>query len=198
MKIILLDDHKIFGQSLKILLEEEETIEVCDYISNIDDFLERIDQDKYDILLIDINLKEEITGLDLIRNILSKNPKEKIIVLTSYELANYKDIAFEFGVKDFINKSIERDDLIRRIKNVYQGKSKENTKSIKDPLTNRELEVLEELIKGSRKKEIAQKLYISERTLYNHIANIYEKLGANNIVEAYNKAMELGYIYPFM
>lgn len=198
MKIILLDDHKIFGQSLKILLEEEETIEVCDYISNIDDFLERIDQDKYDILLIDINLKEEITGLDLIRNILSQNPKEKIIVLTSYDLANYKDISFGLGVKDFINKSIERDDLLRRIKNVYQGKSKESTKSIKDPLTNRELEVLEELIKGSRKKDIAQKLYISERTLYNHIANIYEKLGAKNIVEAYNKAMELGYIYPFM
>lgn len=198
MKILLLDDHKIFGQSLKILLEEEETIEVCDYISNIDDFLERIDQDKYDILLIDINLKEKITGLDLIRNILSQNPKEKIIVLTSYDLANYKDIAFGLGVKDFINKSIERDDLIRRIKNVHQGKSKESTKSIKDPLTNRELEVLEELIKGSRKKDIAQKLYISERTLYNHIANIYDKLGAKNIVEAYNKAMELGYIYPFM
>lgn len=198
MKIILLDDHKIFGQSLKILLEEEETIEVCDYISNIDDFLERIDQYDYDILLIDINLKEEITGLDLIRNILYQNPKEKIIVLTSYDLANYKDIAFGLGVKDFINKSIERDDLIRRIKNVYQGKSKESTKSIKDPLTNRELEVLEELIKGSRKKDIAQKLYISERTLYNHIANIYDKLGAKNIVEAYNKAMELGYIYPFM
>lgn len=198
MKILLLDDHKIFGQSLKILLEEEETIEVCDYISNIDDFLERIDQDKYDILLIDINLKEKITGLDLIRNILSQNPKEKIIVLTSYDLANYKDIAFGLGVKDFINKSIERDDLIRRIKNVHQGKSKESTKSIKDPLTNRELEVLEELIKGSRKKDIAQKLYISERTLYNHIANIYDKLGAKNIVEAYNKAMELGYIDPIM
>lgn len=198
MKIILLDDHKIFGQSLKILLEEEETIEVCYYISNIDDFLEKIDQYDYDILLIDINLKEEITGLDLIRNILSQNPEEKIIVLTSYDLANYKDIAFGLGVKDFINKSIERDDLIRMIKNVYQGKSKESTKSIKDPLTNRELEVLEELIKGSRKKDIAQKLYISERTLYNHIANIYDKLGAKNIVEAYNKAMELGYIYPFM
>lgn len=165
MKIILLDDHKIFGQSLKILLEEEETIEICDYISNIDDFLGKIDQYDYDILLIDINLKEEITGLDLIRNILSQNPKEKIIVLTSYDLANYKDIAFGLGVKDFINKSIERDELISRIKNVYQGKAKESTKSIKDPLTNRELEVLEELIKGSRKKDIAQKLYISERTL---------------------------------
>lgn len=198
MKIILLDDHKIFGQSLKILLEEEESIEICDYISDIDDFLGKIDQYDYDILLIDINLKEEITGLDLIRNILSQNSKEKIIVLTSYDLANYKDIAFGLGVKDFINKSIERDDLIRKIKNVYRGKSKENTKSIKDPLTNRELEVLEELIKGSRKKDIAQKLYISERTLYNHIANIYDKLGAKNIVEAYNKAMELGYIDPIM
>ncbi|MDY3005927.1 LuxR C-terminal-related transcriptional regulator, partial [Anaerococcus porci] len=59
-------------------------------------------------------------------------------------------------------------------------------------------EVLKELIKGESKKEIAKKLFISERTLYNHIANIYDKLRAKNIVEAYNKAMEIGYINPVM
>lgn len=197
MKIILLDDHKIFGQSLKMLLEEQEEIS-CTYVSKVQEFLKMIEKDAYDIFLIDINLKDEKTGLDLIKDLIDENPKQKIIVLTSYDLDNYKDMAFDLGVRDFINKSVEIEELLERIKNVYKGKFKKIDKYITDPLTKREIEVLEELVKGASKKDIAGKLFISERTLYNHIANIYDKLRAKNLVEAYNKAMELGYIDPVM
>lgn len=197
MRIILLDDHKLFGESLKMLLEEYEEIS-CDYVSKVQEFLEMIEKETYDIFLIDINLKDEKTGLDLIKDLLADNPKQKIIVLTSYDLDNYKDMAFDLGVRDFINKSVETYELLERIKNVYKGSYKKIDKYITDPLTKREIEVLEELIKGSSKKDIATKLFISERTLYNHIANIYDKLRAKNLVEAYNKAMELGYINPVM
>lgn len=197
MRIILLDDHKLFGESLKMLLEEYEEIS-CDYVSKVQEFLEMIEKETYDIFLIDINLKDEKTGLDLIKDLLADNPKQKIIVLTSYDLDNYKDMAFDLGVRDFINKSVETYELLERIKNVYKGSYKKIDKYITDPLTKREIEVLEELIKGSSKKDIAAKLFISERTLYNHIANLYDKLRAKNLVEAYNKAMELGYINPVM
>ncbi|NMW84321.1 response regulator transcription factor [Peptoniphilus sp. AGMB00490] len=197
MKIILLDDHKIFGESLKMLLEEQEEIS-CAYVSKAQDFLKMIQKNAYDIFLIDINLKDDKTGLDLIKDLVDYNPKQKIIVLTSYDLDNYKDMAFKLGVKDFINKSVETHELLERIKNVNNGNYKKMNKSIIDPLTNREIEVLKELIKGGSKKDIAMKLFISERTLYNHIANIYHKLQAKNIVEAYNKAMEIGYINPVM
>ena len=197
MKIILLDDHKIFGESLKMLLEEQEDIS-CVYVSKGQEFLKMIKKETYDIFLIDINLKDDKTGLDLIKDLIEDNPKQKIIVLTSYDLDNYKDMAFDLGVKDFINKSVETHELLERIINVYKGNYKKIDKHITDPLTKREIEVLEELIKGSSKKDIAKKLFISERTLYNHIANIYDKLMAKNIVEAYNKAMELGYIDPVM
>ena len=197
MRIILLDDHKLFGESLKMLLEEYEEIS-CDYVSKVQEFLEMIEKETYDIFLIDINLKDEKTGLDLIKDLLADNPKQKIIVLTSYDLDNYKDMAFDLGVRDFINKSVETYELLERIKNVYKGSYKKIDKYITDPLTKREIEVLEELIKGSSKKDIATKLFISERTLYNHIANLYDKLRAKNLVEAYNKAMELGYINPVM
>ena len=197
MKIILLDDHKLFGQSLKMLLEEQEEIS-CDYVSKPQEFLKMIEKETYDIFLIDINLKDDKTGLNLIKDLISENPKQKMIVLTSYDLDNYKDMAFKLGVKDFINKSVETHELLERIKNVYRGDYKKIDKQITDPLTKREIEVLKELIKGESKKNIAAKLFISERTLYNHIANIYDKLMAKNIVEAYNKAMELGYIDPVM
>lgn len=198
MRLLLLDDHRIFGESLSLLLEDQEEVDSCDYVSNIDDFINILKNKTYDILLIDINLKDKRTGLDVIKEVRKLYPDKKIAILTSYDLENYKDIAFKHGVKDFINKSVEIEELINRLISVMKGNCWEREKVIIDPLTSREIEVLEELISGDSKKAIAKKLYISERTLYNHIANIYAKLEVNNVIEAYNKAMEIGYIDPVM
>lgn len=198
MKIILLDDHKLFGSSIKLLLEEQDEIEFCDYVSTIDDLFKYLQIKNYDIALLDINLKSEKTGLDLIGEVLEIYPDINVVILTSYDLKNYKETAYKLGVKDFINKSVEIDDLIERLVRVNEGKHKIFNINDKPLLTDSEKIVLKELVKGSNKKDIANKLFISERTLYNHISNIYSKLGVNNAIEAFNKAMELGYIEPLM
>ena len=198
MKIILLDDHKLFGSSIKLLLEEQDEIEFCDYVSTIDDLFKYLQIKNYDIALLDINLKSEKTGLDLIGEVLEIYPDINVVILTSYDLKNYKETAYKLGVKDFINKSVEIDDLIERLVRVNEGKNKIFNINDKPLLTDSEKIVLKELVKGSNKKDIANKLFISERTLYNHISNIYSKLGVNNAIEAFNKAIELGYIDPLM
>lgn len=198
MKIILLDDHKLFGSSIKLLLEEQDEIEFCDYVSTIDDLFKYLQIKNYDIVLLDINLKSEKTGLELIGEVLEIYPDINVVILTSYDLKNYKETAYKLGVKDFINKSVEIDDLIERLVIVNEGKNKIFNINDKPLLTDSEKIVLKELVKGSNKKDIANKLFISERTLYNHISNIYSKLGVNNAIEAFNKAMELGYIDPLM
>lgn len=198
MKIILLDDHKLFGSSIKLLLEEQDEIEFCDYVSTIDDLFKYLQIKNYDIALLDINLKSEKTGLDLIGEVLEIYQDINVVILTSYDLKNYKETAYKLGVKDFINKSVEIDDLIERLVRVNEGKNKIFNINDKPLLTDSEKIVLKELVKGSNKKDIANKLFISERTLYNHISNIYSKLGVNNAIEAFNKAMELGYIDPLM
>ncbi len=198
MKIILLDDHKLFGSSIKLLLEEQDEIELCDYVSTIDDFFKYLQIKNYDIVLLDINLKSDKTGLDLIKDVLDIYPDTNIAILTSYDLKNYKETAYKLGVKDFINKSVEIDDMIERLIRINEGKIKTVKINDKPLLTNTEKIVLKELVKGSNKKDIANKLFISERTLYNHISNIYSKLEVNNAIEAFNKAMELGYIDPLM
>lgn len=198
MKIILLDDHKLFGSSIRLLLEEQDEIEFCDYVSTIDDLFKYLQIKNYDIALLDINLKSEKTGLDLIGEVLEIYPDINVVILTSYDLKNYKETAYKLGVKDFINKSVEIDDLIERLVRVNEGKNKIFNINDKPLLTDSEKIVLKELVKGSNKKDIANKLFISERTLYNHISNIYSKLGVNNAIEAFNKAMELGYIEPLM
>lgn len=195
MKILLLDDHKIFGESLKVLLEERGIS--CTYTSSIKNFYEEVERD-YDIILLDINLKEEETGFDILDRIHDKN--KKIVILTSYDMINYKRIALEKGARDFINKSLDVDDVIERLEKVYKDEkiSFNDDEKIIEPLTKREEEILLEVLSGLTKKEIADKLYISERTLYNHLANIYAKLGAKNAIEAYKIALELGYIRPLM
>lgn len=195
MKILLLDDHKIFGESLKVLLEERGIS--CTYTSSIKNFYEEVEKD-YDIILLDINLKEEKTGFDILDRIHDKN--KKIVILTSYDLVNYKRLALEKGARDFINKSLDVDEVIERLEKVYKDEkiSFDRDDKIIEPLTKREEEILLEVLSGLTKKEIADKLYISERTLYNHLANIYAKLGAKNTIEAYKIALELGYIRTLM
>ncbi len=195
MKILLLDDHKIFGESLKVLLEERGIS--CTYTSSIKFFYEEVEGD-YDIILLDINLKEEETGFDILDKLYDKN--KKIVILTSYDMINYKRLALEKGARDFINKSLDVDEVIERLERVYKDEkiSFDGDEKIIEPLTKREEEILIEVLSGLTKKEIADKLYISERTLYNHLANIYAKLGAKNAIEAYKIALELGYIRPLM
>lgn len=195
MKILLLDDHKVFGESLKVLLEERGIS--CTYTSSIKNFYEEVEKD-YDLILLDINLKEEETGFDILDRIHDKN--KKIVILTSYDMINYKRLALEKGARDFINKSLDVDEVIERLEKVYKDEkiSFDGDEKIIEPLTKREEEILLEVLSGLTKKEIADKLYISERTLYNHLAKIYAKLGAKNAIEAYKIALELGYIRPLM
>lgn len=169
MKILLLDDHKIFGESLKLLLEERGIF--CTYTSDIKKFYEEVEGD-YDIIILDINLKEEDTGFDILDKIYDKN--KKIVILTSYDMINYKRLALEKGAKDFINKSLDVDEVIERLERVYKDEKIpfDGDEKIIEPLTKREEEILLEVLSGLTKKEIADKLYISERTLYNHLANI--------------------------
>ena len=198
MRILLLDDHKIFGESLRLLLEERGIS--CFYTNEVEKFYAEMKKD-YDIFLVDINLKRDETGFDILDKIYDFDKNKKVVILTSYDMINYKRKAEEKGSRDFINKSVEVDELIERLERVYGDEkilSKDQGPDLFEALTKREEEILTELVKGMTKKEIAEKLFISERTLYNHIANIYAKLGAKNLVEAYNTAMELGYIKPIM
>lgn len=198
MKLLILDDHQLFGPSLRRLLEDQAEIEQCDYVSDLEQFYKFVDCEDYDLLLIDINLKAELTGFDVVRQFRTEHCELPVVILTAYDLANYQSTAYELGVRDFINKSVEIDELVKRLKAAKLGMSTSRPEKILDRLTPREIELLQKLVQGQSKKELAKEMYISERTLYNHLTNIYNKLDASNLIEAYNKAMELGYINPVM
>ena len=196
MNIIILDDHKIFGESLKNLLLENKDITHCDFVSDVDRFYEKIEDNLYDICLLDVNLDTR-SGFDVLRDLKAKKTNFKTIILSSYTNPINKKKALDFGAAAYLSKSIDSKNLIEKLLEINMGLSKGNEDTYENLLTNREEEVLKEIISGKTNSEIAKSLFISERTLYNHIEGIYNKLEVENKVELYSKSLELGYIEDF-
>lgn len=153
MKILLLDDHHLFGQSLKHLFEDQMEIEVCDYVDSPVALFHSLKIKTYDLLLIDINLKADLTGFDVIRKLKKDGYSLPIVVLTAYDLANYQSLGYELGVRDFINKSIEINDLVQRLQTAVHKTKIQDRPFIIDPLTSREIEILQKLVQGQTKKD---------------------------------------------
>lgn len=196
MKIIILDDHKIFGESLQNLLLESDDINICDFVSDIEGFYKKIETDPYDICILDINLDKN-SGFDVLKELSARKAKLKTIILSSYTNPIYKKKALDLGAAGYISKSIDSKSLIEKICQINNGLCTGDENIIENPLTKREEEVLKALLTGETNTQIAKDLFISERTLYHHIENIYEKLGVENKVELYGKALELGYVEDF-
>lgn len=196
MKILLFDDHLLFGESIVKLLADYEID--CDYVDLESDFIERVNRETYDIILLDINLsgRASANGIELMAEILKLDESLKIVILSSYDLPIYRKRAFQNGAVGYINKSVPIEDFIKTLREVKAGQFSKDSNEYMESLTEREVEVLRAICTGEPRREIARRLYISERTLYNHIQSIYEKLEVVNAVEAYNRALELGYLEP--
>lgn len=199
MKILLFDDHKIFGESLSKLLEDREEISICHYVSNETEFWKSLSAEEWDIVLLDVNLRDQskVSGIDLIERIYSRQAQIKVVVLSSYDMPVYRQEALKRGAVSYINKSTSAEELVKILTAISEG-CKSTVPVLLDPLTDREVEIIKAIGTGKTKHEIAKDLYISERTLYNHIQHIYEKLDAKNFIEALKKAIKMGYIEPFM
>lgn len=192
MKIILFDDHELFAKSLEISLK--------DAISNFETYtsptnvIQIITEKKPDLLLMDIHMGD-FNGLDVSREILQKFPKIKIIFLSGYDLIEYHNEAIKMGAKGFINKNISISDLLLKINLVLKGETIfPHYEQKSESLTNREKEVLRLAAKGFKQQEIADQLYISRRTVNNHIQTINEKFYVNSTVAAIVRGIQLGII----
>ena len=154
-----------------------------------------------DIILMDINLGSlsNIDGLELAAGIIEANPEVSIIILTGYDLPVYRHEAKKIGISGFLNKNISPDDLIESLIRVSHGKTcfpLENNQIIIEDLTSMEKNILQLVCSGRKRKNIAEELYMSERTLSNHLQHIFEKLDVSSTVEAVMKAIQFGYISP--
>ncbi|HFH7429321.1 TPA: response regulator transcription factor [Streptococcus agalactiae] len=197
MKIMLIDDHKLFSQSIKMILELSEKIDSVDLV---DEFvaLTDINYNQYDIILIDINLTSiyQDDGLMLAQNIIESGCNSKLVILTGYSKKMYEYRAKSIGVSGFLDKSIDPEELMQKLLIIYSGGTFFSNEIIVDILTSREIEILEFVRNGLTIDEICEKVFVSKRTISNHLSNIFSKLGVTNRQEAIYIAEQLGYFSP--
>lgn len=199
MNILLVDDHALFAKSLEIAFDDYPEINSFQSLQNISEVVPAIQIVKPDIVLIDINLSNisNEDGLVLTKNILEVSPDAKIVILTGYDLPVYRHEAKKIGAKGFVNKNVEPDKLLEILLQIRNGKNYfpiEN--NYIEELTDSEKQILQLLSDGCKRKEMANILYVSERTVSNHIQHIFDKLTVSSSLEAVAKGIQLGYILP--
>ncbi len=194
MHIILVDDHKLFAKSLEISLKDR--VEHFQVLTSPEELSKLLAQKMPDVLMLDIHMGDH-NGLEVAQEMLRKYPDLKIVFLSGYDLLEYHNRAIEIGAKGFINKNISIHDLIDQVERVVRGgmifpRSASDSEVV--PLTSREKEVLQLMAEGLRQQDVADRLFISRRTVNNHIQMINEKFQVNSTVSAIVKGIELGII----
>lgn len=210
IRVFLCDDHTLFRQGIRKLLELEDDIKVVGEESNAQELLDKLKKAAADVILMDIAMPrmDGVTATLKVKKIL---PRTRIIILTVYEDEPHVFNAIKAGAIGYLLKDVSIDELIEAIHKVYKGEAliqpviaakvlKEfamlDKRTIKEgdtfysDLTEREKEVLRFIALGATNKEIAQKLSITEKTVKNHIGHIFQTLQVNNRTQAAIYALE--------
>ena len=199
MKVLLIDDHTLFSKSLAIVLSDFPDIEEFSSTNDVDHIAEIVEKSQPDILLVDINLGHSVQedGLFLTKRLLGRFPKQKIVILSGYDLPAYHREAQKIGAKGFVNKEVEPEELFQILCSIQSGMTHFLSENVMlEDLTVSEKQVLRMIADGHRRKEVAMQLHLSERTVSNHLQHIFEKLQVGSSVEAVTKAIQLGYLSP--
>ena len=199
VNIMITDDHSMIREGLISLLELDGGIDVIAEAVDGEDCLEKLEHIKPDVLLLDINMPK-MNGLEVLKNLKARKSKIKVLVLTVHNEVEYLLKAVDIGVNGYLLKDSESAELKKAINTVVNGENYIqpslipvlNAKMIDrdkdivkiESLTKRELEVLKNLSYGMYNKEIAEKLDISERTVKNHISNIFKKIEVTDRTQA--------------
>lgn len=193
-RLAIVDDHKMFRSGLRFLLNDIPEIRVVGEASNGLEFLDLAANDIIDIVLMDINMPE-MSGLEATCEALKLYPKLKIIVLSMHGEEEYYDQMVDAGVQGFLLKNSGVEELNAALQAVINGGSyfsqellvgildKKKQKQFQTDvvkLTQRELEVLKLICEGYCNTDIAEKLFISHRTVDRHRSNLLSKTGCPN------------------
>lgn len=196
--IIIVDDHEIFRNGLKMVLGRLKYVNIIAEAGNGKEFLDLLPQHKPDIVLMDIEMPL-MNGIEATEKAMKEFPDLKIIALTMFNDDEYIQSMIDAGVKGFLIKNIKKDILDRALQEVNNGGNyysqelmqfftrrltggEEKSKEDEINVTKREKEILQLMAEGLNNKEIADKLFVSERTIIGHKSNLLAKSGCKNTI----------------
>lgn len=199
IKVMIADDHSLIREGLRQLLEFDGSIQVVGEAANGVECLEKLGKYDPEVLLLDINMPEK-NGIDVLKKMKEDKSPVKVLILTVHSELEYLLNAVDIGVEGYIMKDSDSSELKKAIRAVRDGENyiqpslipalnnrllnRDVDKEKVASLTNRELEVLVQVANGMFNKEIATNLNISERTVKNHISNIFKKIDVSDRTQA--------------
>ena len=199
-KILLVDDHQVVRDGLRHMIELEEDMEIVGEAGEARDAIAKVEALSPDVILMDIKMPG-VDGVELTRQVKQKHPSANIIMLTLYD--EYLTQAIEAGAVGYLLKDIKREELIRAIRAVREGRSPLDLSVSRDhlsefaamadgkgrsTLTERELTVLRLVAEGVNTREVANQLFLSQASVKRSVSGIFEKLGVRNRSEAVSEA----------
>jgi len=209
IRIMITDDHPVVREGLSAMLSREQDFEVVGEAVNGKEAIEKARNLKPDVVLMDLRMPE-VDGVEAMRQIRVDNPDIKFIVLTTYDNDEYIFRGIEAGARAYLLKDSPREEMFRAIRVVSEGGSliepavagkvldrfAKLSRQVQMPetLSEREVEVLRLIAKGTSNKIVATSLNISESTVKTHIQNIFNKLEVNDRTEAVTEAIKKGII----
>jgi DNA-binding NarL/FixJ family response regulator/signal transduction histidine kinase len=201
MRILISDDHPVVRNGLMAILTEQKDIKVVGEATDGEEACELYDELLPDLLLLDLRMPKK-NGLEVIRDLMTRTPKPRIIVMTTYEAAENIRLALTAGAKGYLLKGAEPAQLLDTVRRVFVGDSvlppgvadKLLSSLVQPKLTKREMQVLRQLCAGSSNKEIAQKLCVSGSTVKFYNQSLFKKLGVAGRTGAIAIAVKSGLI----
>jgi NarL family two-component system response regulator LiaR len=208
IRVLIADDHAVVREGLRALIDTEPGMEL---IGEAADGLEAVQKSVAldpDVILLDLVMPHK-GGLEAIREIKDQNPKARILVLTSFAEDEKVFPAIKAGAQGYLLKDSSPRELLQAIRDIYKGQpsmhptiARKLMREIQrgselppaeEPLTEREVEVLSLVAQGFTNQEIADKLFVSERTVRTHVSNILSKLHLANRTQAALYALRKGF-----
>ena len=207
--ILIVDDHPLARFGIRNQLKDAEDLVVVGEAEDGDAALLKVKEFHPDVIILDLFLPI-ISGFEVAKLVRKDFPGVHVLVLTAYEQEEYVHQALEFGVEGYLLKSTEKEELISAVRTVVRGEKvfsprvndlvvkgflsrREQQKTSQPPsvlLTTREKEILELVSQGLTNQQIAQKLFISSRTIDTHRTNIMHKIGVHDVAHLVRYAIE--------
>ncbi|GKU83413.1 response regulator transcription factor [Niallia sp. NCCP-28] len=222
-KILIIDDHQLFREGVKRILDFESSFEVVAEGDDGSQAIDLVDKFEPDVTIMDINMPKT-NGVEATRQLLERFPDKKVIILSIHDDENYVTHALKTGASGYLLKEMDADALVEAVKvvadggsylhpkvthnlvNEYRRLAQEESGSgdhyvqtieIRRPLhllTRRECEVLQLLADGKSNRGIGEALFISEKTVKNHVSNILQKMNVNDRTQAVVVAIKNGWV----
>jgi two-component system NarL family response regulator len=201
IKVLIVDDHPVVRIGLRTMLQSESNIEVTGMAGSADEAMAEVQRSRPDVVLMDLRMPEK-EGVEAIVDLRRLHPDLRILVLTNYEADEYIFRALQAGAMGYLLKSTPQAEIVQAVEAVHNNQrcvppniAKHLLEIIgRVEMSQREVEVLTLVAAGLTNKEVAQQLFISDKTARNHVASCLVKLGARDRTEAATIAIRRGLI----